>query len=1045
MPQNSRRPVRLRLDPLEARDVPVNLLVTASSGFSSPKNVVEYNPNGGIVSNRIIPPNPASGEQYVRDVDVNINGRIVVLNGTNKTAVSIFNGTDWVHINHPGMSSLSDPSVGGLTTAGRFVWAPDMTTAGEGEPNGIVRIDLNTMTATRFLELSEYVDLNIGLDGMLYGLVGEFGPIHVIDPATMALSHFIIPGGGSGGQQIYGLRGVAADADGNMYVVSLQQAVYKLDPNGLILDELQLPTPGEGGTYGPSFDIDISNNGQKLVIGGLFGYVFQMSTGLTNLTSFRAGTGAAQVTFKEPPPPLIIPDIRVNNTESPEGDVGTSPLTFTVSLSEASNRTVTVDYVTRNGTAESGSDYSSTAGTISFAPGQTSRTITVDILGDIIDEQDETVELVLTGSRAGIIVDDVGVGTIRNDEITPDVTIADTEVVEGDTTASMVFTVTLSEPANRPVSVVYTALAGTATEGTEFTATTGTLTFSTGQTSRTVTVPLTGDTDDEPDETLYLTLSDPTNCVIVDMQGEGIILDDDGTPVANVSDAAPVTEGNTGSVPVTFKVKLSKVPKTPVTVNYATQDGTAIAGEDYDALTGTLTFEAGQNTKTVTVNVRPDRVAEPDETFELVLSDPTGGAELGDATAGALIKNDDIPPVAKAGPDRVINEGATVAFRATGSSGVAPLTYTWDFGDGTPTATGFAPRHKFVDSSPATGPYVVTLTVRDGNGSVSTDTALVTSRNLKPRGGMTGPGASVPGWVRPLTFTGFDASPADKAALEYRINWGDGQSETIIGGPKLAAGHMYAAPGDYTVRLVVADDDGGVSKEYVRMFRVKPTLLAAGTLYVPGTTGNDTIEVRSANDAGTKVEVAVNGTVAATGSPGTVTVFGWDGDDTITVVGPVARRLVLLGGAGNDALNATTAAGPVVLSGGDGDDLLTGGSGRDVLVGGAGVDQLDGGADDDVAVGEALTFGSDVIGLRKLSLEWARATVAATYESRRDRVSGVATNGLNKPYFVGAATLVADADVDLLTGGAGRDWFIDVTATPNTLQDPAIDETVTTI
>ena len=225
---------------------------------------------------------------------------------------------------------------------------------------------------------------------------------------------------------------------------------------------------------------------------------------------------------------------------------------------------------------------------------------------------------------------------------------------------------------------------------------------------------------------------------------------------------------------------------------------------------------------------------------------------------------------------------------------------------------------------------------------------------------------------------------------------------------------------------------------------MKPTLLAAGTLYVPGTTGNDIIEVRSANDAGTKVEVAVNGTVAATGTPGTVTVFGCDGDDTITVVGPVARRLVLLGGAGNDTLNATTAAGPVVLTGGDGDDLLTGGSGRDVLVGGAGVDQLDGGADDDVALGEALTFGSDVAGLRKLSLEW-RATVAATYENRRDRMSGVATNGLNKPYFVGAATLVADTDVDLLIGGAGRDWFIDVNATPNTLQDPAVDETVTAL
>ena len=1043
MAHSLRRSGRLRLEALEARDVPVNLLVTASTGmFGVPKTLIEYNPNGGIVASRAIPANPASGQVYARDVDVTATNKVVVYNGTDPAAVSIFNGTDWTHFNYPGLSAYEEPNVGGLATAGRYVFIPDMTMAGAGEPNGVVRLDLTNMRATRFLEQVEYTDLTVGLDGMMYALMGELGPIDVYDPATMELERRVIPGGGMG--SIIGTRGVAVNSAGNIFVVGHNKTIYRLGPDGDVQASITLPDPPAGGFFGPTYDIDITNNGQQLVIGSGSGHVIQMSAAFTNVRIFRAGSGATQVAFKEVPPPLPIPDNKGNNVDVAEGDAGTKQLTFTVTLSEPSNRIVTVDYNTRNGTATDGEDYVAAAGQISFSPGQTSRTISVDVIGDIRDEADETVELLLTDSARGIIVDNLGVGTIRNDEITPNVTVADAEAAEGDTTATMTFTVTLSEPANRPVSVQYATQAGTATAGEDYTTTTGTLTIPTGQTTGTIAVPLLGDGADEPDETLSLVLSNPVHGVITDATAAGLILDDDGIPLANAADAPPVAEGHTGTRPVTFQVKLSKVPKTAVTVNYATRDGTAVAGEDYDAASGTLTFPAGVNTQTVTVNVRGDKVAEDAEAFELVLTEPTGGAGLGDDLAVATITNDDVPPVAKAGPDRTINEGATVQFRATGSTGVKPLTYSWDFGDGT-TAVGFAPRHRFVDNSPTAGPFVVKVTVRDGNGSVSTDTALVTSRNLNPRGAITGPARSVPGWARPLTLTGSDASPADKAALEYRINWGDGQSETIVGGPKVLAGHAYAAPGDYIVRVIVADDDGGVSREYTRLYRVTPTLLELGTLYVPGTADNDAIEVRAVNEAGTKVEVAVNGVVAATGLPGTVMVFGREGDDTVSVVGPVKRRLVLMGGAGNDTLNATTAAGPVVLVGGAGDDTVTGGSGRDVLVGGAGADVLDGGADDDVAVGEGLTFDGDVVGLRKLSLEWSRATAAATYESRRDRVTGLLPRGLNKPYYLGAATVADDTAVDSLTGGAGRDWFFDVTATPNVLADAQPDETVTAI
>src|SRR4029078_12119340 len=124
--------------------------------------------------------------------------------------------------------------------------------------------------------------------------------------------------------------------------------------------------------------------------------------------------------------------------------------------------------------------------------------------------------------------------------------------------------------------------------------------------------------------------------------------------------------------------------------------------------------------------------------------------------ATATILDNDVPPTANAGRDWTINENGMVTFRATGSRGVAPLPYTGDFGDGTPIGakgtTGFTVRHRFLDSSPpgtpVGTPFVVTLTVRDGNGSTSTDTAQVNSRNLPPRGGLAGPTRTVIGWDR---------------------------------------------------------------------------------------------------------------------------------------------------------------------------------------------------------------------------------------------------------------------------------------------------------
>jgi hypothetical protein len=300
MRQPSRRPGRLRLEALEARDVPVNLLVTAASGmFGTPKTLIEYNPNGGIVASRTVPANPASGQVYARDVDVTAGGKIVVYNGTDPAAVSIFNGTGWTHVGMAGLSAYGEPHVGGVVTAGRYVFAPDMGAAGPGQASGIVRIDLTTLRPTRFLDGFEYFDLTVGLDGYLYGLRGQFGPIDKIDPATMEQEGSVLPGGGPG--MILGVRGVAVNAAGNLFVVAANKTVYRLAPDGQIQASHVLPNPPEGGFFGETFDIDITNNGQELVIGSESGHYLAAGPGTTSGCPPRSPTSGGTGPGAGPP------------------------------------------------------------------------------------------------------------------------------------------------------------------------------------------------------------------------------------------------------------------------------------------------------------------------------------------------------------------------------------------------------------------------------------------------------------------------------------------------------------------------------------------------------------------------------------------------------------------------------------------------------------------------------------------------------------------------------------------------------------------------
>jgi chitinase len=244
------------------------------------------------------------------------------------------------------------------------------------------------------------------------------------------------------------------------------------------------------------------------------------------------------ITYTGAGAPPATPSLAVNDVSLAEGTGGTASAAFTVSLSAASAQTVTVAYATANGTATAPADFTAVAGTLTFAPGVTSQTVSVPLVTDSTVEANETFSLVLSSPANATIADAAGVATIVNDDAPaqPSLAVSDVSVTEGTGgSTAAVFTVTLSAGSAQSVTVAYATVNGTATAPADFTAAAGSVTFAPGTTSQTVSVAIVSDGVVEPNETFSLTLSSPVNATIASGTGVGTIVNDD------VSGGGPVT------------------------------------------------------------------------------------------------------------------------------------------------------------------------------------------------------------------------------------------------------------------------------------------------------------------------------------------------------------------------------------------------------------------------------------------------------------------------------------------------------------------------
>ena len=333
------------------------------------------------------------------------------------------------------------------------------------------------------------------------------------------------------------------------------------------------------------------------------------------------------------------PSLSISDVSQDEGDSGTSTFGFVVTLSPAATTAVTVNYTTADGTAVAGSDYTATSGTLTFTPGQISKPLNVSVQGDTLYEADETFFVNLSGASVPI-VDGQGQGTILNDDPLPSLSVGDVVVTEGNSgTVAAGFVVTLSKVSGATTTVSYATADGTATAGSDYTGASGTLTFAPGETSKTVNVAVSGDTLYEADETFFINLSG-ASVPIVDGHGQATILNDDPKPSLSINDVA-VPEGDSGTTTAEFTVTQSVVSGAATTVNYATAPGTALAGSDYVATSGTLTIPAGSVAGVVDVSVKGDTDVEPDETFFVNLSG-VNNATLSRSQGVGTITNDDV-------------------------------------------------------------------------------------------------------------------------------------------------------------------------------------------------------------------------------------------------------------------------------------------------------------------------------------------------------------------------------------------------------------------
>ncbi len=331
---------------------------------------------------------------------------------------------------------------------------------------------------------------------------------------------------------------------------------------------------------------------------------------------------------------------------APAYTVSETAKTLTVGIMRVggSDGQITVDYSMTPGTASVDTDYTPISGTLVFAEGATSKTLTINILDDSSSEGSETATIRLTNVTNGGTIESPSsaVITITDNETSSssaatgssssnaagifDFSAAGYAVNENSSTA----TITVARQGSAgSVSVNYATGNGTAVSGTDYTPVSGTLNFAAGETTKTFSVPILDDQSSDGRKTVTLLLSTPTGGSAIGTASISLAMMDNETEefgsgsLKFSKSSLNIEEGN----PAVITIQRVGGAQGTITVAYSTTSGSA-STNDYNTTSGTLTFLPGESSKVIKVPTIHDNVSDPGETFSFYLSNPSTGVTL---------------------------------------------------------------------------------------------------------------------------------------------------------------------------------------------------------------------------------------------------------------------------------------------------------------------------------------------------------------------------------------------------------------------------------
>ncbi len=405
---------------------------------------------------------------------------------------------------------------------------------------------------------------------------------------------------------------------------------------------------------------------------------------------------------------------------------GTVTAAFTVHLSQTSPNPVTATAQTSDGSATAaGANYSPFTGTVTIPAGQTSATVDVSVNGNTTVGSTLYFYLNLSAPTDAVLAgNNSAVGYIENPNHSPTLSVNNVAVYAPLTgTATSNFTVTLSSASTQTVTVNYATSDGSATVANgDYTATSGTLSFAPGTLTKTVPVTIKSTTVAHASRYFYLSISTASNATIVSSSGTDTILDDAVEPYVSVN--SPSVPAGSTSTTLDYTVSLTSPTVNSVTVHYATSDGSAVAGAQYTAVSGTLTFAAGVVSQTVPVTVLPDTVKAADRYFYLNLTAPTNAIVASPGYGVGEILNTAVNPGLSVGDvtiDRPTSTTATAVFTIT-LAPASPNTVTVNYATANGSAvapTDFTAVSGSATFAPGTTTQTVSVTIQPKSTSTS--------------------------------------------------------------------------------------------------------------------------------------------------------------------------------------------------------------------------------------------------------------------------------------------------------------------------------------